>query len=112
MHIGVHTNYDVLENKFRLHEGPRSQVVTLSIASLPEELSTNEENRLFVAVSEKWIGYFVLEDELRPNPDDPARPYSLVFDTVTWVQISPVDAKPCTGFTSDTPGPDEIVPIR
>ncbi len=52
----------------RLIAAPRRRLPS-RFASRREELPNNDENRLYVAASEKWIGYFVLKkNKLRPEP--------------------------------------------
>ena len=62
VHIGIHTRWEILEDKLERREHPRSTKETWQLTRLPEKLSPEGGNRLFVAVDGVWQGYFVLED--------------------------------------------------
>lgn len=109
MHIGIHTRWEVLEDKLERREHPRSTKETWQLTRLPEKLSAAGGNRLFVAVDGVWQGYFVLEDEILYSPEDRRAPYSLVFDTRSWVEIRPLKTKRFRGFTYNTPPDEEVV---
>lgn len=111
MDIGIHTRWEVLEDKLELRERPRRTHATWQLRRLPEKLSPEGRNRLFVAVGGVWQGYFVLEDEILYSPEDKRCPYSLVFDTRTWVEIRPVKTKRFRGFTYKTPPEAKVVPV-
>jgi len=55
-----------------------------------------------------WQGYFTLEDEILWNSEEKRSPYSLLFDTRTWVDIRPIKTKRFRGFTYTTPELDDI----
>jgi hypothetical protein len=110
LHIGIHTRWEILEDKLDLREHPRNTVGTWQLTRLPEKLSKEGANYLFVAVGGIWQGYFTLKDEILYNPDDKRCPYSLLFDTKTWVDIKPVKTKRFRGFTYNTPSLDGIEP--
>lgn len=111
MHIGIHTRWEVLEDKLELRDHPRSTKGTWQVTRLPEKLSPEGGNRLFVAVDGIWQGYFLLEDEILYSPEDARCPYSLVFDSRTWVDIQPIKTKRFRGFTYNTPADDEVKTI-
>ncbi len=111
VHIGIHTRWEVLEDKLERREHPRSTKETWQLTRLPEKLSPEGGNRLFVAVDGVWQGYFVLEDDILYNPEDKRAPYSLVFDTKSWVEIRALKTKRFRGFTYNTPAGDEVVPV-
>jgi len=100
----------VLEDKLERREHPCSTKETWQLTRLPEKLSPEGGNRLFVAVGGVWQGYFALEDEILYIPEDRRAPYSLVFDTRSWVEIEPMRTKRFRGFTYATPTEAEIVP--
>ena len=75
---------------------------------MPERLSKEGPNYLFVAVDGIWQGYFTLADEIVWNPEDKRCPYSLVFDTRTWVDIRPIKTKRFRGFTYNTPPLEDV----
>lgn len=110
VHIGIHTRWEILEDKLELRDHPRSTKGTWQLTRLPEKLSPEGSNRLYVAVDGVWQGYFLLEDDILWNPDDRRCPYSLVFDTRSWVDIRPLRTKRFRGFTYDTPAGEEVVP--
>lgn len=104
-------SWEMLEDKLEYRERAGSSEATWQLRGLPKNLSREGPNYLFVAVGGNWLGYFVLKDEILWNPDDPQTPYSLIFDTRTWVEIKPIEAKRFRGFTYHTPKPEEIVPL-
>ena len=109
MHIGIHTRWEVLEDKLELRDHPRSTRATWQLSRLPEKLSKEGPNYLFVAVDATWRGYFTLDDEILWNPEEKRRcQYSLVFDTRTWIEIRPIETKRFRGFTYNTPPLDTV----
>jgi hypothetical protein len=108
VHIGIHTRWEILEDKLDLRDHPRSTRGTWQLSRLPEKLSKDGPNFLFVAVDGLWQGYFTLADDILWNPEDKRAPYSLVFDTRTWVDIRPIKTKRFRGFTYNTPDIDEV----
>jgi hypothetical protein len=109
VHIGIHTRWEILEDKLEQREDRRRTTATWQITRLPEKLSKEGPNHLFVAVDGIWQGYFTLKDEILFNPEDSRCPYSLVFDTRSWVEIRPLKTKRFRGFTYNTPSPEEVV---
>lgn len=112
MHIGIHTRWDILEGKLEQRDEPGRTTATWQLTRLPEKLSKAGPNYLFVAVDGIWQGYFTLKDEILWNPEDQRCPYSLVFDTRTWVDIKAVKTKRFRGFTYDTPSLEDIERVR
>jgi hypothetical protein len=110
VHIGIHTRWEILEDKLEQRENPRRATATWQLTRLPEKLSGEGPNYLFVAVDGIWQGYFTLTGEILWNPDDKRAPYSLVFDTRTWVDIKPVKTKRFRGFTYNTPAEEDVIP--
>lgn len=110
MHIGIHTRSEILEDKLEQREDPRPKrrIATWQLGRLPEKLSKTGPNYLFVAVGGVWQGYFTLKDDILWNPEDSRAPYSLVFDTRTWVEIKPLKTKRFRGFTYNTPAPETV----
>ena len=111
MHIGIHTRWDVLEAKLEQRDEPGRTTATWQLTRLPQNLSKEGPNYLFVAVDGVWQGYFTLDDDILWNPEEKRCPYSLIFDTRTWVDIKPVKTKRFRGFTYDTPSPEEVEPV-
>lgn len=108
MHIGIHTSWEVLEDKLESRRDPRKAVATWNLNRLPLKLSKEGPNYLFVAVQGTWVGYFVLQDEILWSPEDRRAPYSLLFDTRSWVDIKPIRTKRFRGFTYNTPAPEQV----
>ena len=111
MHIGIHTRWEILEGKLEERENARRSTATWQLTRLPEKLSKEGPNYLFVATDGAWRGYFTLANEILWNPEDTRAPYSLVFDTRTWVEIKPLRTQRFRGFTYNTPPPDQVVPV-
>jgi hypothetical protein len=111
VHIGIHTSWDILEGKIEQRDEPHRTTATWQLTRLPEKLSKEGPNYLFFAVGGIWQGYFTLKNEILWNPEDKRAPYSLVFDTRTWVEIKPLKTKRFRGFTYNVPSPEEIRPV-
>jgi len=109
MDLGIHTSWEVLEDKLEERANPRRKELTWNLRRLPE-LRGEGPHRLFVAVGGVWQGYFVLAEDVLWNPDDARCPYSLLFDPRSWVEIRPIRTKRFRGFTYNTPAADEILP--
>lgn len=107
MHIGIHTRWEILEGKLEEREARRT-TATWQLTRLPERLSKEGPNYLFVAVNGAWRGYFTLAADILWNPEDSRAPYSLVFDTRTWVEIKPLKTHRFRGFTYNTPPLDQV----
>ena len=90
MHVGIHTRWEILEDKLELRDHTRSTRATWQLSRLPEKLSADGPNYLFVAVDGAWQGYFTLAEEILYSPEDKRCPYSLVFDTRSWIEIRPI----------------------
>lgn len=111
MNIGIHTRWEVLEDKLELRDDRRSTCGTWQLRRLPEKLSKEGPNFLFVAVGGAWLGYFRLKGEILWNPEDTRCPYSLLFDTRSWVEIRPIATRRFRGFTYQTPELTSVEPI-
>ena len=109
MDLGIHTSWEVLEDKLEERANPRRKELTWNLRRLPE-LRGEGPHRLFVAVGGVWQGYFVLADDVLWNPEDARCPYSLLFDPRSWVEIRPIPIKRFRGFTYNTPRDEEVVP--
>lgn len=112
LHIGIHTSAAVLEDKLEQRHALRRREATWSINRLPQKLSKDGPNYLYMAVDGYWQGYFVLSDEVLWNPEDERCPYALLFDTRSWVRIKPIQTRRFRGFTYNTPNADEVRPIE
>lgn len=106
MQIGVRMSWEALEDKLEQRDSKRREA-TWQLNRLPKGLSDGP-NYLFIAVGGSWVGYFRLADDILWNPDDERTPYSLIFDTSTWREIRPIEAKRFRGFTYDAPRPQDV----
>lgn len=69
----------------------------------PSGLSEPGPHRLFVASAGAWRGYFVLAPDALFNPDDPAAPFTLLFDARSWHPIEQRPVRSFRGFTYAVP---------
>jgi len=95
-----------LDDKLSLR-GHDNSVATWTLRRWPSGYQERGQNRLFVASAGAWRGYFVLATDALVNFDDPAAPYTLLFDTRTWTPVRPTKAKPFRGFTYQVPSVGE-----
>ena len=106
MNLGVWMSRGVLTHK---RDASDQAMQAWNLKALPDELGRSPEpHRLFVAVNRQWRGYFVLQPWVHHNPQDPAAPWTLVFDATTWTAIPPQPAPPrdrTLGYTLDVPSP-------
>lgn len=76
-------------------EGESTQ--TWPVGVLPDAYGDSAgPHRMFVAVSGRWRGFFVLESILCCL-DDTNRPYTLAFDPRSWTAVDPEPAPPRDG---------------
>jgi hypothetical protein len=101
----------VLEAKLERRDDPRSTNETWNLNRLPTKLDKVGPNFLFVAVAGAWRGFFTLAADILWNPDDSRAPYSLLFDTRTWVEIRPIAAPSFRGFTYDVPALGDVITV-
>lgn len=87
MDIGVIMGPEVFEDKLEHAHDGKNPEATWNTKRLPKGLTPGWTNRLFVAVSGRWLGYFPLSGEVLWNPEDEAAPYALIFDTRGWIPI-------------------------
>lgn len=104
MDVGVWMSPAVLAHKLHARREPNPEQAW-NLVRWPSRLSGSGHNRLFVASSGVWRGYFVLAPDALFNPRDPRAPYTLLFDSRTWTPIPPVPVKPFRGFTYSVPVP-------
>jgi len=76
---------------------------TWSLTRWPSGLSEPGLHHLFVASAGAWRGYFVLASDALFNPDDPAAPFTLLFNARCWHPIPPVPVPSFRGFTYTVP---------
>ena len=77
----------VLAHKLEARD-EQNTTVTWNVARLPPGLGRSDVvDRLFVASSGSWRGYFILSKEALWSPEDRAAPYALIVDTTTWTEI-------------------------
>jgi len=104
VNLGVWMSRGVLAHK---RDASEQATQAWNLKTLPDELSrAPEPHRLFVAVNRQWRGYFVLQPWVHHNPQDPAAPWTLVFEATTWTTIPPQSAPPPNrqrGYTLDVP---------
>jgi len=97
--IGIYTSLGILQHKLEQAKDGKSTEATWNMARIPRSLGKGEgPDRLFFAVDGFWRGYFILADEVLYNPVDVKKPFSLIFDTTTWIRISRVPVKRFRGF--------------
>ena len=102
MDIGVCMPAEVLEDKLQARlEHNTEQAWNLS--RWPTRFTEEGENHLFVAVNGVWLGYFTLSREALFNPNDQSVPFTLLFDTRSWIPIPPAPTKRFRGFTYNAP---------
>ena len=106
--IGVWMAASTLEHK--LETASKSGEATWNVRRMPKRLVQEPPpHRLFVASEGCWRGYFRLIPEVLFNPEDEQAPYTLIFDTRSWVEI-PVEflAEPDAGRGRPCPRLREI----
>jgi len=90
MDLGVWMSPAVLGHKLEMRQESNPEAVW-NVRRVSEGLGQAlQSDRLFVATEAAWRGYFILSADLLWNANDPAAPYSLLFDTRTWTPIVPV----------------------
>jgi len=67
----------------------------------PRGYSARSSNRLFVATTGFWRGYFILAKDALCTKDLGA--FTLLFDARTWTPISPTPCPRFRGFTYNVP---------
>ena len=102
MDIGVWMRPDVLAHKLEAQD-ERNTEEAWNLGRWPTSLSEQGEHRLFVACNGTWRGYFKLSPDALYNPDDARTPYTILFDTRTWTEITPIPVKRFRGFTYKVP---------
>ena len=102
MDIGVWMQPDVLAHKLEAQD-ERNTEEAWNLGRWPTSLSEQGEHRLFVACNGTWRGYFKLSRDALYNPDDARTPYTILFDTRTWTEITPMPVKRFRGFTYKVP---------
>ncbi len=93
---------EVLEDKLQARLDDNTEQAW-NLSRWPTKFTEEGENRLFVAVNGVWRGYFTLSREALFNPSDQTVPFTLLFDTRSWIPICPVPAKRFRGFTYNAP---------
>jgi len=102
MDIGVCMPAEVLADKLQARNDENTEQAW-NLSRWPTRLTEEAEHHLFVAVKGLWRGYFTLSREALFNPNDQSVPFTLLFDTRSWIPIHPVPAKRFRGFTYNTP---------
>ena len=103
MVIGVCMSAKVLADKLQARKDDNPEQAW-NLSRWPTRFTEEGENHLYVAVDGVWRGYFTLSREALYNPNDQSVPFTLLFDTRSWVPIRPVPAKRFRGFTYNAPG--------
>jgi len=104
MDIGIWMSVEVLEDKLQARQENNTEQAW-NLSRWPKRFTAEDEHRLFVAVNGAWRGYFTLSHEALFNPNDQSVPYTLLFDTCSWIPIDPVPVKRFRGFTYNVPRP-------
>jgi hypothetical protein len=112
MDLGVTMSADMFEDKLEHATDGKNPEATWNTCRLPKRLVPGWNNRLFVALDGLWRGYFPLSGEVLWNPDDPAAPYALIFDTRRWTRISPRPAPRFRGWRYLEPAPVQAETAR
>jgi len=104
--VGVWMRPEVLAHKLeaRHHAKPMQ---AWNMGRWPTQLSHPGEHRLFVASNGAWRGYFKLCDHALYSPEDPAAPFTLLFDARTWTPIEAIPVKRFRSFTYRVPSVSE-----
>ena len=102
MDIGICMAANVLSHKL-LGRNDLNPEQSWNLTRWPSGLSEPGPHRLFVASAGAWRGYFVLAPDALFNPDDPAAPFTLLFDALSWHPFKPVPVRSFRGFTYAVP---------
>ena len=104
MDIGVWMTPDTLASKLE-HQDEKNPEAAWNMAKWPKGFTgdTKIQNRLFVASGGRWIGYFIISQDMLYLPEDKKTPYVLLFNTRTWTQIDGGPVKRFRGFTYKVP---------
>ena len=107
MDLGVTMSPEVLDDKLEEGEDRRREIATWNTRRLPTRLTPGWTNRLFVASSGVWQGYFELSGDVLWNPEDDSAPYALIFNPGHWTPIAPVRVGRFRGwkYLETPPGP-------
>jgi hypothetical protein len=95
--LGIVMRGEVLHDKCA-DEGAGRAVATWNTRRLPTRLTPGWTNRLFVACSGWWRGYFPLSGDIFWNPRDATAPYGLIFDPRVWTPIPAARAPAFRGW--------------
>lgn len=102
MDIGVWMSPSVLESKLDQADTAKPEAAW-NFSRWPRGFDEHGPHRLFVASAGRWVGYFLISSEALYLPEDEKTPFVLLFDTASWTEIPPVEAKRFRGFTYDVP---------
>ncbi len=102
MDLGIAMAEEVLAHKLE-GRSRRNPEQAWNLTRWPTRLSEPGPHRLFVASTGAWRGYFLLASDALFNPNDPAAPFTLLFDARTWHPLPPLPAPRFRGFTYNVP---------
>ncbi len=102
MDIGVWMSTEVLADKLQARQEDNTEQAW-NLSRWPTRFTEEADHRLFVASKGAWRGYFTLNYEALFSPNDLSAPFTLLFDTRTWIPILAVPAKRFRGFTYNVP---------
>jgi hypothetical protein len=88
MDIGLYWSPAVLEHKLERIDLPGAVEEVWNCRTVSKGLGETEGgDRLFVASSKRWRGFFRLIPEVLYNPEDKRCPYTLIFDVKSWTPL-------------------------
>ena len=97
--IGICVSEITLSHKLEQTEDGKGNEATWNMGRLPTRLGKGDRpDRLFFATEGFWRGYFLLKKDILYNPVDEDKPYSLIFDVITWKDIPAQPVKKFRGF--------------
>jgi hypothetical protein len=97
MDLGIVMRGEVLQDKRAAGRADRA-VVTWNTRRVPTRLTAGSTNRLYVACTGWWRGYFPLSGDVLWNPQDDTAPIALIFDPRRWTPIAAVSAPRFRGW--------------
>ncbi len=100
--IGVWMSAKVLAGKLQAQQEDNTEQAW-NLFRWPTRFTQEGKHHLFVAVNGVWRCYFTLSREALFSPDDQSVPFTLLFDTYSWIPIHSVPAKRFNGLTYNVP---------
>jgi hypothetical protein len=97
MDLGIVMRGEVLQDKRAAGRADRA-VAMWNTRRVPTRLTAGWTNRLYVACTGWWRGYFPLSGDVLWNPQDDTAPIALIFDPRRWTPIAAVSAPRFRGW--------------